>query len=300
MGYPETHEGGDEGALHDAEARRGEGNGREHVGETVGDQEVDRRDQVTEGPHEDPEAGGVEEPVETGPGEGPPEVAPSVDEQGNPLGHLLESLGDAVGIEGGDPSRENPYPGVGAPLTPRDEVYRAEEAEEEKDSGEGREAVGRVEAVQGNGDDEHHPEQEIQHHRRAGSLSRHAEGVGVAGNVKLVKDSKGERPRGGGTPGHDVADGQSGQVDPQHVEATGGVGVEHRARQFDVGVDCRHLENDGQRHDDGIEVGQQVEGTSGGGELGNHQVLDHEDEGSEAQNDAQFAGQAKAPTTALG
>src|ERR1035437_8582175 len=86
----ESDQRGDEYALDDAESGGRDGNGRKNVRQSVGDQQVDRRDRVAEGPDEDPQARRVEKPVESGPGEGPPQRATVLDQHRDALGDLLQ------------------------------------------------------------------------------------------------------------------------------------------------------------------------------------------------------------------
>ena len=124
-----------------------ERDGREDVGQAVGDEQVDRRDHAAEGPQEDPQARGVEQPVERGEREGPPEGPSIVHQQGDPVGHLGDQGGHLVGIDHGEVARDGVDPVGGGALAPRDQEDRPEEGHQQEDPGQGREAVGRVEAA---------------------------------------------------------------------------------------------------------------------------------------------------------
>lgn len=66
----ESRQGSDQRPLNDPQARGCDGKGCEDVRKTVRDQEVDGRGCVTKGEEENPEGGGVEEPVRRSPARG--------------------------------------------------------------------------------------------------------------------------------------------------------------------------------------------------------------------------------------
>ena len=78
-------------------------------------------------------------------------------------------------------------------LTPSDQENRSRKRRDQKTPGERGEAVGRVEAVEGNRDHEGEPEDHVEDDGRPGALDREAEGVGLLGYAEFVEDAVGQR-----------------------------------------------------------------------------------------------------------
>ena len=84
VGESEPGQHGDEHELDHSQTAGGDGDGGQDVGQPVGRQQVDRRDDVPESGHEDPQRSGVEEPVGRGPTDGPSQQSPVFHQHGEP------------------------------------------------------------------------------------------------------------------------------------------------------------------------------------------------------------------------
>jgi len=90
VGQPEAGQHRDEDELDDAEAAGGDGDGSQDVGQSIGREQVDRRDDVIEGGHEHPQRCGVEEPVGRRPAHRPAEQRLVLHQHGEPPGQALD------------------------------------------------------------------------------------------------------------------------------------------------------------------------------------------------------------------
>ena len=183
-------------------------------------------------------------------------------------------------------------------LAPGQEEDHAGEDGDEEHAQDGGEAVERVVALERDGDQQGQPEDDVEHHGRADALGGQAEGGRAARHVGV-----GEEPVAGGgarhrAAGQRVADGQGPHVDAEDAQAVGRAGGEHGAGQLGVGDQGGHL---GQGAEDQPE---DVEWLSwwtpaGAGELGQQDVLAHEEEQQHHQGDLHVARQKLPPDPGL-
>lgn len=269
VGQAEAGQHGDQHELDHPESPRGDGDGGQDVGQPVGRQQVDGGDDVAERRHEDPQRGGVEEPVGRRPHRGPDEQRLVLHQHGEPAGQAFEQRREAVGVHVADVRRHPVDQAAGPLLAPGQQVEDdAEGAEEDHpDRGghhdqDGRrrrpvpvgprdpEAVGHEEA------DEGAPEDPVQHHGRADPLGAEGEaGVGT-GDARLGQQAVPEgRSRRRATRGH-VAERQGRQVDPEQSEAVRSAVGEHGVGELGVGHQRGRLEQDTECQIGHVDVGQ--------------------------------------------
>jgi len=167
--------------LDDSEAARGERHRREHVGDSVGDKEVDGPGDVAVGSDEGPQRARVEQPVRSRPQNGVLQKLPVRCQRPQAGG---EALDDAFHLVLGDPRQASCHRsqcshGMG---------LAARQRQDESGKGGGQHGaddcdrdIGAVEAVQGDGDHERHPQHGIEDDGRADPLGGEGEaGIGPA------------------------------------------------------------------------------------------------------------------------
>ena len=257
-GQPEPGEHGDQDELDHSQATRGDRHGGQDVGQSIGDEQVDRRDEVAEGGHEDPQRRGVEEPVGRRPADRLAQESTIVHEYGEPLGQALDQRGEPVGVEEADVGGHGPDDPAGPLLTAGQQVEQPPEGAEQHHTDGGRdheedrrrgggvpvEPGRRVEPVQDEEGHQRQPEHHIQYHRRTDALGAEGEaGVG-AGHPGL-----GEQPVAQGGPrcgpsGRDVAECEGRQVDPEQAEPGRPTVGEYRVGELCVGRQGGDLQED--------------------------------------------------------
>lgn len=175
---PEPGQHGDEHELDHSQTAGGDGDGGQDVGQPVGRQQVDRRDDVPECSHEYPQRRRVEQPVGRRPTDGPSQQSLVLHQHGEPACQPFEQRGETVGIEETDACRHAVDDPAGPLLASGEQVEEyAEGTEEDHPYGgshhhqnrgrRGAVAVGAgyPEAMGSEEADQRAPEDDIQHHR---------------------------------------------------------------------------------------------------------------------------------------
>jgi len=213
---------------------------------------------VAEGGDEDPQRGGVEDPVGRGPAEGPVEERAVVHQEAEPLGQPTDEGDLPVGVAQAEAEGQPAGEGLGPLLPPREQVEeRPEGPHQDHPHGGGHDdqhrarggrltgVAGRcVEAVHQQERHQGDPEQHVQDHGRADPLGAEGEaGVGAA-DPGLGQQPVPEGGTRGRAAGGDVAEGEGRHVDAEQAEPLGAVGGEDGVGQLGVGGQGADLEHD--------------------------------------------------------
>jgi len=131
VGEAETGQHRHQDEFDDAQAPRGDRDGGQDVGQSVGGQQVHRTDHVAEGGHEHPERRCVQQPVGRRPSAGPPQEGAVVDQDREPVGQTLDQGRETVRVEKPDVSRHGADDATGPLLAPGEEVEEPTEGAEQ-------------------------------------------------------------------------------------------------------------------------------------------------------------------------
>ena len=308
VGEPEAGQHGHQHELDHPQPTRGDRDGGQDVGQSVGGQEVDRGDEVAEGGHEDPQGRRVEQPVGRGPPPGPPEQGPVVHQDGEAPGQALDQRGEPVGVQEAHMSRDGPDDPAGPFLAPGEQVEQAPEgAEEDHADGRGHqhqdrrrgrgvtvEAGGHVEAVEDQEGHQREPEEHVEYHCRADALGAEGEPGVRPGDPGLGHEAVAQGRARGGPTGRDVAEGQGGQVDPEEAEPARSPGRQHGVGQLRVGGQGRHLEQHAEGQVGHVDVGQRAHFGAVAGHQRQGDVEDEEEDEQGAHADPHLAAHERA------
>jgi len=269
---------------------------------------------VAEGGHEDPERGGVEQPVGRRPPDGPGQQGPILHEHREPPGQALEERGEAVGVEEADVGRHPVDDAADPGLAPGEQVEEPTEgAEEDHPDGGGHhhedgrrcrampldarhpEPVGHQEADQGA------PEDDVEHHGRADALGPEGEaGIGT-GHARLGHQPVAERRPRGRAPGGHVAEGQGREVDPEQAEPGRAAVGKDGVGELRVGDQGGDLEEDAEGQVGHVDVGQRPDLAAVAGQQRNGDVEDEQEDedGADAESDFPTHERSTVPPSAV-
>ncbi len=255
-----------------------------------------------EGRHEDPQGGGVEQPVGRGPAHRPGQQGLVVHEDREPPGQPLDQRREAVGVEEADVGGHRMDDAAGPLLSPGQQIEEpAEGAEQDHPDGRGHHQqdgrggrsvavhAGRPEPVGGQEGDQRTPEESVEHDGGADPLRAEGEAGVRTRHAGLGQQSVAEgRPRGGPTRA-DVAEGQGRQVDPEDPAPRRAAVRQDRVRELGVGHECGQLE----QHADGqvgrVDVGQGADLAAVAGQQRDRHVEQEEEDEDGADAQADFA-----------
>ena len=222
---------------------------------------------MPEGGHEDPERGGVEQPVGRRPSHRLAQQHPVLHQHGEAAGQSFEQRREAVGVEEADVGRDTVDDTAGPLLAPGEQVEESPEGAEEYDpdgSGHHHQDGGRGRAVRprhpepvGHEEpDQRAPEDDVEHHGRADALGPEGEARVGTGHAGLGHQPVPEGGAGGRAARRNVAEGQGREVDPEEAEAGGAPVGEDRVGELGVGHQRSNLQQQPQGQVGHVDVGE--------------------------------------------
>ena len=251
---------------------------------------------MAEGQDEDPQRGGVEQPVGGGPDQRVGQQLPVAQQDHQPVGDLLDQSRHHVGLHERDVAGDALHQIGGLPLAPGEQQDGAGEEGDEDQAGDGGEAVERVVPGERDRDQQGQPEDPVEHHGRAHALGGQAEGHRAPGHVEVDEEPVGDRGAGRRAAGDDVAHGQARHVDPEQGEAVRRAGGQHGVAQLGIGGQGDPLEDHPQHDPDHVDLPEQVDCLAGAGQLGQEEVLTDEEDGDDADGPLDLPGNPALPS----